>query len=60
MPDVNELRFWIGLLETSTPFQISLLAAAFAALADSMQENLTTDYKDAPQRDAGARYSWHF
>lgn len=44
MPDVNELKYYIGLFEASVPFQIAvpiLLAVVFAALADALQHSAT-------------------
>ena len=55
MPDVNDLKNWIGLIEASPAFQLAvplLLAALFAALADAMQDHLT------PQRQKASQEEW--
>lgn len=63
MLDVNELRYWIGLLQTSTPFHMAvliLLATTFALLADALEESLAVEHKDASQRKARAYTSWRY
>jgi hypothetical protein len=63
MLDVSELRYWIDLLQTSTPFHIAvliLLATTFALLADALEESLAVEYKDALRHNARVYTSWRY
>jgi hypothetical protein len=59
MPDINDLKFWVSLVEASLAFQLAaaaLLAIAFAALADALQNHLTPAHQNTPQEHwKGAR-----